>query len=279
MRKGSIESDSEEEDDEVEDYRQFKVILLGDGAVGKTSIASRFVSSNFQNQYKQTIGLDFFLKSVVLPGDVNVTLQLWDIGGQSIGGKMIHNYIAGAHAVVLCYDISNYSSFENLEDWYRLVKKAFPMNSNGGNGRKDSRTGGAPPAPAESKSVDSAPSTSTPTPTSTSNSNPKGPLVVLLANKIDMLHMRQVDERKVQAFVNENNFLDLKVSAKSGDNVNAAFYEICATLAGILVPKSEMDCQSRPVKATITNHVQHDETVEGGEVPEYKSTGSGCAIS
>ena len=149
MRKGSIESDSEEEDDEVEDYRQFKVILLGDGAVGKTSIASRFVSSNFQNQYKQTIGLDFFLKSVVLPGDVNVTLQLWDIGGQSIGGKMIHNYIAGAHAVVLCYDISNYSSFENLEDWYRLVKKAFPMNSNGGNGRKDSRTGGAPPAPAE----------------------------------------------------------------------------------------------------------------------------------
>ena len=85
MRDGDIESDSDEYE---EDIRQYKIILLGDGAVGKTSIASRFVKDNFAKQYKQTIGLDFFLKKVVLPGDVNVTVQLWDIGGQSIGGKV-----------------------------------------------------------------------------------------------------------------------------------------------------------------------------------------------
>jgi len=56
---------------------------------------------------------------------LHATLQLWDIGGQSIGSKMITNYISGADAVLLCYDITNYESFVNLEDWYRLVLKTF----------------------------------------------------------------------------------------------------------------------------------------------------------
>ncbi len=44
---------------------------------------------------------------------------------QSIGSKMITNYIAGADAVLMCYDITNYESFANLEDWYRLVLRTF----------------------------------------------------------------------------------------------------------------------------------------------------------
>jgi Ras-related protein Rab-28 len=56
---------------------------------------------------------------------LHTTLQLWDIGGQSIGSKMITNYISGADAVLLCYDITNYESFVNLEDWYRMVLKTF----------------------------------------------------------------------------------------------------------------------------------------------------------
>ncbi len=48
---------------------------------------------------------------------------------QSIGSKMITNYIAGADAVLLCYDITNYESFANLEDWYRLVLRTFQLGS------------------------------------------------------------------------------------------------------------------------------------------------------
>lgn len=114
-----------EDDDDEPEYLQYKVILLGDGAVGKTSLAMRFCEDHFAKQYKQTIGLDFFIKRVMLPGDVHVCMQIWDIGGQSIGGKMIGNYIHGSHAVVLCYDITNYQSFQHLEDWYFLVKRTF----------------------------------------------------------------------------------------------------------------------------------------------------------
>lgn len=104
---------------------QFKIILLGDGAVGKTSIATRFAEDQFNQTYKQTVGVDFFIQRINIPPNYQVALQLWDIGGQSIGSKMITNYIAGAHAVLLCYDITNYESFANLEDWYRLVLKTF----------------------------------------------------------------------------------------------------------------------------------------------------------
>lgn len=75
--------------------------------MGKTSIASRFVDDRYSTAYKQTIGLDFFLREVTLRERTKCALQLWDIGGQKIGGKMINNYIYGAKAIVLCYDITS----------------------------------------------------------------------------------------------------------------------------------------------------------------------------
>ncbi|XP_073897029.1 ras-related protein Rab-28 isoform X3 [Macaca fascicularis] len=112
-------SDSEEESQD----RQLKIVVLGDGASGKTSLATCFAQETFGKRYKQTIGLDFFLRRITLPGNLNVTLQIWDIGGQTIGGKMLDKYIYGAQGVLLVYDITNYQSFENLEDWYTVVKK------------------------------------------------------------------------------------------------------------------------------------------------------------
>mmetsp|Transcript_40090 Transcript_40090/g.78551 ORF Transcript_40090/g.78551 Transcript_40090/m.78551 type:complete len:222 (+) Transcript_40090:270-935(+) len=113
-------------DSEDEELLQYKIILLGDGTVGKTSIANRFTSDTFGQQYKQTIGLDFLLKRLELPGNTQVALQIWDIGGQSIGSKMLGNYIYGSQAILVCYDITNYQSFQNAEDWIALVKKVFP---------------------------------------------------------------------------------------------------------------------------------------------------------
>ncbi|KAF1384978.1 hypothetical protein PFLUV_G00125830 [Perca fluviatilis] len=116
----SVMSDSEEDSQD----RQLKIVVIGDGACGKTSLATRFAQEAFGKQYKQTIGLDFFLKRISLPGNLNVTLQVWDIGGQTLGGKMLDKYVYGAHGVLLVYDITNYQSFENLEDWFSMLKKA-----------------------------------------------------------------------------------------------------------------------------------------------------------
>jgi Ras-related protein Rab-28 len=102
---------------------QLKVVLVGDGTAGKTSIITRFCQNNFDKTYNQTIGIDFFLKRIMLPGDRYVSLQVWDIGGQTLGGKMLDNYLAGAHIIMFVYDVTNFSSFENLDDWRLHVEK------------------------------------------------------------------------------------------------------------------------------------------------------------
>ncbi|CAG5135071.1 unnamed protein product [Candidula unifasciata] len=112
-------SDSEEDTPE----RQLKLVVLGDGASGKTSLCTRYTQEQFSKPYGQTVGLDFYLKRICLQGNINVALQVWDIGGQTLGGSMLENYIFGAHAVLLVYDITNFSSFENLEDWFKVVSK------------------------------------------------------------------------------------------------------------------------------------------------------------
>merc|ERR1712178_80873 len=123
---GKLQMSSNDEDSSDEDNSlQFKVITIGDGAVGKTSIVNRFRKDHFAASYKQTIGLDFFMKRLELPGKVDVAMQVWDIGGQTIGGKMIGNYVFGSHAILLTYDITNAESFHDLEDWLAVVQKVF----------------------------------------------------------------------------------------------------------------------------------------------------------
>ncbi|KAK0400247.1 hypothetical protein QR680_003420 [Steinernema hermaphroditum] len=114
-------SDSEEEVASTE--KILKIVVVGDGSSGKTSICKRFAQDEFARNYQQTLGLDFYSKRLTLPGDVQVLLQVWDIGGQSISGPMIDKYVFGCHAIVLVYDVTNASSFENLSDWVSVVKR------------------------------------------------------------------------------------------------------------------------------------------------------------
>ncbi|XP_061412161.1 ras-related protein Rab-28 isoform X2 [Lethenteron reissneri] len=198
-------SDSEEE---TPQDKQLKIVILGDGASGKTSLATRFAQEAFGKQYKQTVGLDFFLKRITLPGNVSVTLQVWDIGGQTLGGKMLDKYIYGAHGVLLVYDITNYQSFEDLEDWLGMVRKV-------------------------------------------NEEAERQPNVALVANKIDLEHMRTVKADKHSRFCQENGLSSHFVSAKTGDSVAVCFQRVAADTLGIKLNKAEMEQSQRVVKADI----------------------------
>lgn len=88
----------------------------------------RYSQDQFGRQYNQTLGIDFFMKRITLPGPIHVSLSVHDIGGQTLGGAMLDKYLYGADAVLLVYDITNYSSFENLEDWYATAMKFVQSN-------------------------------------------------------------------------------------------------------------------------------------------------------
>lgn len=105
--------------------RTFKVTVLGDGSVGKSSICSRFCKDLFAQAYKQTIGLDFFSQVVSLEGGEEVIFNLYDIGGQSLGSRMLPTYLKGSDAVIYVYDMTNVDSLENVLDWHAILQATF----------------------------------------------------------------------------------------------------------------------------------------------------------
>lgn len=75
---------------------QYKVAVVGNGAVGKTSLISRLCTQAFVPQYKQTLGVDLYKARIDLPEGVKASLQIWDIGGQMLNSPMVANYLYAA---------------------------------------------------------------------------------------------------------------------------------------------------------------------------------------
>lgn len=97
--------------------------IIGDGAVGKSSIIAAFRNDGFGPVYKQTIGCDFYEKKLQIRGDRYTSLRVWDIGGQSINSKNLEKYISSSQIIFLTYDVTNSESFANLDDWISMVRK------------------------------------------------------------------------------------------------------------------------------------------------------------
>jgi small GTP-binding protein len=90
----------------------YKIILIGDSNVGKTSIRKRYLGEGFEKRYMTTLGADFAIKRM---GD-NV-LQIWDLAGQSIYKNVRSGYYKGAEGVIIAFDISRITTFENISNW------------------------------------------------------------------------------------------------------------------------------------------------------------------
>ncbi|MFX1514366.1 MAG: Rab family GTPase [Promethearchaeota archaeon] len=99
-----------------------KIVMLGDGAVGKTALVQRFVKQSFGGKYKATMGLDLSLKEITYP-EVNVGIQLWDMGGQIAFKPLRSRFYRGAQGAVLVYDITRPQTFHNLESWRKELEE------------------------------------------------------------------------------------------------------------------------------------------------------------
>jgi small GTP-binding protein len=105
----------------------FKLILGGDGAVGKTSMVHRFVEDKFEKDYKSTIGTSIMKKECRFEGlHSGVRFIIWDLAGQAQFKRVRQSYLANAEAGILVYDVTNKTSFENLESWNNEIKNGSP---------------------------------------------------------------------------------------------------------------------------------------------------------
>ena len=100
---------------------KYKLIVIGDENIGKTSILERFKSNQFSPIYEPTVGLDF--QSIpILVDDQSVTLLLYDTAGQEKFRSLIPLYTREANIILLIYDISNLESFNNIGKWYESLE-------------------------------------------------------------------------------------------------------------------------------------------------------------
>lgn len=106
-----------------------KILIVGDGNVGKSSFVHRYVNGQFNSMYKMTVGVDFSVKLLHWSDKEKVRLQLWDIAGQERFISMTRIYYKGALGCVVIFDVTSSSSFLNCLHWKRdLDNKAMLPN-------------------------------------------------------------------------------------------------------------------------------------------------------
>ena len=101
-----------------------KVIVIGDTSVGKTNFIFRFVEDRFSLNYVTTVGFDYRSKIITLPkSKKKVKLQIWDTAGQERYNSVNKNLFQKVQGVIIMYDITKRSSFENLDKWLYLLSQ------------------------------------------------------------------------------------------------------------------------------------------------------------
>ena len=101
----------------------YKISVIGDINVGKTSFLELFATNRVRENYVSTIGVDFFSKLLYVDGE-NYKLQFWDTSGQERFRSLVPSYLRDAKGVILMYDITDPKTFANLPEWMNTIQES-----------------------------------------------------------------------------------------------------------------------------------------------------------
>ncbi|KAJ0963577.1 hypothetical protein J5N97_028699 [Dioscorea zingiberensis] len=106
-----------------------KLLLIGDSGVGKSCLLLRFSDDTFTTSFITTIGIDFKIRNIELDGK-RIKLQIWDTAGQERFRTITTAYYRGAMGILLVYDVTDESSFNNIRNWIRNIEQHASDNVN-----------------------------------------------------------------------------------------------------------------------------------------------------
>ena len=99
-----------------DDRRLWKIVLCGDGAVGKTSLRKQYLGLGFETDYLSTMGADFALYDTTI-GDTQIRWQIWDLAGQPMFEDVVTAYYTKIFGGVVVYDVTRKQTFDNVKRW------------------------------------------------------------------------------------------------------------------------------------------------------------------
>jgi Ras-related protein Rab-21 len=211
-----------------EAINHYKVVLLGEGRVGKTSILSRYVDNKYDSKSPSTLQASYLEKHVIIENETNrrycnhepnqsrreAYLSIWDTAGQERFHSLGPIYYRDARGAVLVYDITDRSSFDRVRKWNKELRKIV----------------------GESDKI----------------------CIIIVGNKIDLQHQRAVDEDEVRNYANSVGASFMEVSAKTGMGVENAFVELTMRMLDTVKPshrsRSSLASASGVMANSITNN-------------------------
>ena len=250
-----------------------KMILIGDGGVGKSALTFRYCDNVFLVDHVATLGVDFkYTVATIPPSGQQVRLQIWDTAGQETFLTLTTAYYRGCHAAFICFDLTNRVSYESVPAWYERLEE------HGGDG---SQRNADPYDTRESN-------------TRSRSSSVKGcqrslPIpCVLVGCKSDLadndtISMRQVSSAEATKWAADHGIAYMETSSK--DNVRVQ--EVFLYLAGLALnqltgggPSNEFDSlQAHNAKKQLPQRGKPVKSLGGGPLesrPKKKETGCSC---
>ena len=106
---------------------KFKVLLLGNSEVGKTSMLRRFCDDTFEQDSLSTIGIDARTK-LINHNNKKIKLDIWDTAGQERFLSITKNTYKGSDGIILIYDLTNKESFKNINTWLKGISENIDIN-------------------------------------------------------------------------------------------------------------------------------------------------------
>ena len=178
----------------------FKILLIGDTSVGKTSLLTRFIENRYSDDSLTTIGIDFVSHNIakilllslqkikcIVKNEKKIKLQIWDTCGQERFRNMIESYYRGGNGILVVYDITNRKSFECLTSWLIDIE----------------------------------------------NKGNKNMYKILIGNKCDLEDKREVKREEGEDFANKNGMDFFETSAKTTYYVQEAFDKLTSEILEI----------------------------------------------
>ena len=206
----------------------FKVVLVGESGVGKTSIITQFIDQTFQEDQQSTTGGTFSTKSVICDGGKILKFEIWDTAGQERYRSLTTMFYKDANAAVMVYDVTRAESFEELKNyWAGQIKESSPENI----------------------------------------------ILVIAANKSDLIEHEKVDEGEARNFAKELNAIFISTSAKSSEGINSLFEELAKKYTGATNIKIKEEGDDEPHVEEQKDKVKID---DAGKEKKQKKKGGFC---
>ena len=212
----------------MSDIESFKVVLVGESGVGKTSIITQFIDQTFQEDQQSTTGGTFSTKTVKCGNNKTLKFEIWDTAGQERYRSLTKMFYKDANAAVLVYDITRKDSFEQLKSYWAEQIKECPENI----------------------------------------------IVVIAANKNDLIQKEEVDEEEARKFASDLGAIFVGTTATQVESINELFIEIAKKYTGS--EQIEIKDEDDPAQAKVEENKNDSMKLSANTATEKKKKKTFC---